>query len=220
MIPTLAILFVSSLWIGLSGALMPGPLFATNLRESTARGAIAGPLVTTGHAIAEIAVVLGVAVFGLGALLQAPLVRLPVFIAGGLIMLWMGWGMLREARVAALPGEAQPSAGSRRGAILGGIIASVTSPYWILWWATGGLAQISAAFAAAANLGIAVFFLGHITSDALWLTLWSVGIGKGRQVLPLGLYRGLIGVCGVALLGFGLWFAGSGALDISALLGR
>ena len=54
--------------VGLSGALLPGPLLAATISESARRGGWTGPLVVTGHALLELAVVAAVC-FGLQDLL-------------------------------------------------------------------------------------------------------------------------------------------------------
>lgn len=48
---SLLTIFVSSFVIGLSGALMPGPLLTATISESSQRGFIAGPLMIIGHAL-------------------------------------------------------------------------------------------------------------------------------------------------------------------------
>ena len=46
-------LFFSSMGIGFSGALMPGPMLSVTIAESYKKGFWAGPLVVLGHAIPE-----------------------------------------------------------------------------------------------------------------------------------------------------------------------
>jgi len=58
MLALLAI-FGSSFLISLSGALMPGPLFTLSVRETLRRGFWVGPLLATGHALIELALVVG-----------------------------------------------------------------------------------------------------------------------------------------------------------------
>jgi len=96
MLALLAI-FGTSFVVGLSGALMPGPLFTLTVRETLRRGFWAGPVVSAGHALIELALVIGLAV-GLERFLQdeGPATA-AVALAGGAFLLWMGYGMLRSA---------------------------------------------------------------------------------------------------------------------------
>jgi hypothetical protein len=59
---SLLALFFSSFGVGFSGALMPGPLLTVDIAESTRKGFWTGPIVTAGHAIAELVVVILLAV--------------------------------------------------------------------------------------------------------------------------------------------------------------
>jgi threonine/homoserine/homoserine lactone efflux protein len=97
--PMLALLaiFGTSFVVGLSGALMPGPLFTLTVRETLRRGFWAGPVVSAGHALIELALVIGLAV-GLKRFLEdeGPVTG-AVALAGGAFLLWMGYGMLRSA---------------------------------------------------------------------------------------------------------------------------
>ena len=86
-----------------------------------------------------------------------------------------------------------------------GILASISNPYWTLWWATVGLAFLTTA-ARSGPPGIAVFFLGHISGDLAWYTLVSVGASKGRRFLGTPLYNGVLFACAAILVVLGAWF--------------
>jgi len=58
-------LFLTDFAVGLSGAMMPGPISTITLAQSVKRGVRAGPLITTGHALMEGLLVVALA-FGLG----------------------------------------------------------------------------------------------------------------------------------------------------------
>ena len=84
--------------VALSGAMMPGPLLTVTITETARRGFIAGPLLILGHGILELALVLAL-VFGLAALLTLDIVSKTVALAGGAFLIWMGAGMIRDARL-------------------------------------------------------------------------------------------------------------------------
>ena len=95
MIALLAI-FGSSFLISLSGALMPGPLFTLSVRETLRRGFWVGPLLATGHALIELALVVGLAL-GLSEFLGEGTGTAIIAMLGGLFLIWMGYEMLRTA---------------------------------------------------------------------------------------------------------------------------
>jgi threonine/homoserine/homoserine lactone efflux protein len=96
MLALLAI-FATSFVVSLSGALMPGPLFTLTVRETLRRGFWAGPVISAGHAVIELALVIALAV-GLKQFLEddGPATA-AVALAGGAFLLCMGYGMVRSA---------------------------------------------------------------------------------------------------------------------------
>lgn len=56
---------ISSFIIALSGAMMPGPLFAVTVSETPRRGWITGPVLVAGHGVLELSLLLLI-VSGLG----------------------------------------------------------------------------------------------------------------------------------------------------------
>ncbi|TET50302.1 MAG: lysine transporter LysE, partial [Anaerolineales bacterium] len=91
-------LFVWSFLVAIGPVISPGPVNAAIVVEGARRGFLAGPLVATGHASVELGMVLALA-FGMGHVLEQPLLAAAVGILGGLFLLWMGgtmaWGAAR-----------------------------------------------------------------------------------------------------------------------------
>lgn len=98
-----------------------------------------------------------------------------------------------------------------KGPVLTGILTSLSNPYWSIWWATTGL--FYAAWALEHGwAGLTSFYVGHILSDLTWYSLVAAAVVSGRRICPPAVYRWLIVVCGVALVGLGFWFLRSGVL--------
>ena len=206
--------FASSFVIALSGALMPGPLLTATISESSRRGFVAGPLLIAGHAILELALVAAL-LLGLAPFFQLPAVFVASALAGAVILLVMAAGMFRS-----LPTLSLSFAGEQKkmnSPVLGGILLSVSNPYWIIWWATIGIGYI--VYSRQFGLwGVAFFFAGHITADLAWYSFIAAAVAKGRHLLTDRLYRGLIGLCAVFLTGFAGYFAYAGIDKLSGLL--
>lgn len=212
---TPAAIFVSSFIIALSGALMPGPLFAITVRDSAKRGYAAAPLLVLGHGILEAGLV-ALILLGLADWVKGDAVTTAISLAGGGMLLWMAAGMAREVpslRAPVLAGSARaPEGGDRPGSarsVLDGIVASVSNPYWSLWWATIGLGYLVVSRELGAA-GIVSFFAGHILADAAWFLFVGFAVSAGRGRLTDRFYRGVVGTCAACLAFFALsfWYLG------------
>jgi threonine/homoserine/homoserine lactone efflux protein len=80
--------------ISISGAMQPGPVTATAITMGT-RNRWAGSLVAVGHGIVEFPLMVLI-VFGLGAIFQKTTAQIVIGIAGGLILLYMAYGMSKR----------------------------------------------------------------------------------------------------------------------------
>lgn len=209
---TPAAIFVSSFIIGLSGALMPGPLLAVAVRDSARRGFTAAPLLVLGHGILEAALV-ALILLGLAEWLKGEAATAVISLAGGAVLLWMAVGMVREVRTLKAPG-AEAAVGNGIGggdaagpgrSVLDGIVISLSNPYWLIWWATIGLGYLVVSQSLGAA-GIAAFFAGHILSDFAWYVFVGVAVSMGRGRLSDRFYRGVVGCCAAFLVFFALSF--------------
>lgn len=205
----LTLIFTTALLVGFSGALMPGPLTAVTVEHAFRRGCPAAPLASLGHALLE-AVMVVLLLAGLGQLLAWPYVAGVIGVAGGLVLAWMGCGMIRSALSGDLSLES--SSGDKKGfrsPFWGGLIATASNPYWFLWWATIGAGYV----ALSRNHGIAgvlLFFSGHILADFIWLSLIAAVLVSGKRWLTDRIYKGIVFALGLFLCGFSLYFFWSG----------
>jgi threonine/homoserine/homoserine lactone efflux protein len=203
-------LFFTSLVIALSGAMMPGPLLTVTISETTRRGAVAGPLLIAGHAILELALLVGL-LFGLAPLLKNDTFFIIIAFAGGMIMLWMAWGMFKS--LPALTVKQNGTAKQKNNLLLSGALMSLANPYWIIWWATIGIGYIIQS-QEYGFWGIALFYTGHIAGDMLWYVAISIAVAKGKKLFTDRTYRILIAVCGTFLVGFAFYLVVNGILKM------
>ncbi len=212
----LYLLFSSAFVVGLSGALMPGPVTAVLAEHALKRGFWAAPLVTLGHGLMEVLMVAllsaGVSVYMTG--------RGPagvIGIAGGLVLAWMGWGMVRSARSGSLSlrGETEGRKSPVAGPVAAGIATTLSNPYWFLWWATVGAGFVSLSRQYGPG-GVLLFFSGHLLADLAWLSVLAVILVLGKSLISDKIYRAIVAFLGIFLMFFSLYFLWTG---ITRLLG-
>jgi len=97
MLPTsLAAIFVFSFAVGMGAVVSPGPVSTAIVSQSASRGWLVGPLISAGHALLELVAVVLI-VLGLSTALANPAIQTGVSLVGGLLLLWMGGGLLLGA---------------------------------------------------------------------------------------------------------------------------
>lgn len=195
--------------IGLSGALMPGPMLAICISESARRGFWAGPGLVLGHAIVEGLLVVAL-VFGIGRFLERDLVGAIIGVVGGVVLVLLGVALVRAARrerlSAILRSGRKPGRG---GVVVSGVAVTVANPLWVMWWVTIGAAYVLASLKSG-TVGVASFFGGHIFSDLLWYSVVALIITTGRRFITDRVYMGLLMLCGLFITGVGVYFAVDG----------
>jgi threonine/homoserine/homoserine lactone efflux protein len=202
---SLLFIFTNAFVIGLSGAVMPGPLLTVNISSALRRGFWAGPIVVLGHALSEIAVLLAI-YFGLTSLVKDPRVFWWIAVIGGAALIVMGGMMFldlirKRVRLEFIDQNRQSS----RKTIVLAILASVSSPYWILWWLTVGALLISQSLQFGV-IGLLVFYIGHILSDLVWYSIVSFLIGSGKRYFNNLIYQSLVAICALFLVALGVYF--------------
>lgn len=208
------LLVLAATWwiVGFSGAMMPGPVTTLIVSTSARRGFIAGPLITLGHVALELVMVVAL-FFGLGDLLKQNLIQGLIGLLGGVVLLWMGWDIVKSAwsrRVSlGLSSGHEDGSLSGRNPIAAGVLASISNPYWLFWWATVGAASLIT-FRSFGWAGIAAFYFGHTLADWVWNDLVAFIVASGRKLMTDGLYRGILIVCGVFLIAISVYFISSG----------
>jgi threonine/homoserine/homoserine lactone efflux protein len=196
--------------ISCSGVMQPGPVTATVITMGT-RNRYAGALLAIGHGIVEFPLMV-VIVLGVGKFFELRGVQIAIGLAGGLFLILMAIQGLKSLKAKT---DTEPKALSGK-PILAGIILSAGNPFFLIWWATVGLALATQA----AQWGIwafVLFALTHFSMDLIWLQILSWASFKGTALLgPRGLRVVLI-ICSAAMFIFGLVFvynAGSALISL------
>jgi len=189
----------SAVVISLSGVMAPGSVTAATIAQGT-RSKNAGALIAIGHAIIEIPLIF-LLILGFGVVLKSQKTQIAIGIAGGGVLLWMAAQMLRDLRKA----EYTAAEGYKRSPVLTGLILSVSNPYFLLWWATVGLNLAMKAQSLGA-IALVLFAVVHWLCDLIWLYLLAWASFKGSTLLSPRRQKIVFGICGTALVCFGLKF--------------
>jgi len=204
-------LMVSVFILSLSGALMPGPVLVLTVSESVKKGFIAGPLIVLGHIIVE-SMIIAALLLGLESVIRLEPALIVIGILGGSALTWIGCSLLNASHKAqtSISKEIEKAGTIKHGPVFGGIITSLSNPYFFIWWATVGAGLISLFIRAVGTLNLLVvglFALSHWMSDILWYSVVSFSISKSRnKFMSERVYRAVIGFCGIFLLVFGAYF--------------
>ena len=194
------LLFLSQvLIISLSGVMAPGPVTAAAIAMG-ARSRFAGALIAVGHGIIEFPLMILI-VLGMDKILKSTGTQIVIGLAGGLFLLIMAIQMLNSLRHT----EDQPAKATKGEPVVAGIILSGSNPYFLLWWATVGLALATTA----RSFGVwafVLFAMVHWLCDLAWLCALSWASFKGSVLLGPVVQRVVLLICSAALLAFGAFF--------------
>lgn len=181
----------------LTGVMAPGAITAATLAQG-GRNRWAGSWIAVGHGILEIPLIF-VLLFGVGVMLQTNSAKIIIGLAGGSFLLWLSIQMFRDV---ARPTFDLKNSSHTTGPMMTGFVLSATNPYFLFWWATGGLllAQKAQGYGVIALL---LFAVVHWSLDFIWLTILSWGTFHGASLLNIRSQKIIMGFCASALLFFG-----------------
>lgn len=188
--------------VGLSGALIPGPMLAFVFSDATRKGWKSGLLTAVGHNLVESVIVL-IIIVGLAAVMKSMVFQRTVGLIGGACLLIFGALNIK----AVVRGELNVEEGitSHYGSILGGIVFTIFNPMVPLWWATVGLLMLMDALTMTL-LGGVFWVLGHYCSDIGWYSFVSISLSRGKRYVDVKLQKLIIAACGVFLIALGVVF--------------
>ena len=196
--------------ISCSGAMQPGPVTATVIKMG-AHNRWAGTLLAIGHGIIEFPLMV-IIILGMGEYFKIEKVQIAIGLAGGVFLLLMGIQTFLSLK-SNLNTETKALHGKP---VLAGIILTGSNPYFLVWWATVGLALATQA----ATWGVWAFVLFAITHwfvDLIWLQLLSFTSFKGSVLLGKHGLKVILSFCAAALLFFGLYFILNAIKILSAI---
>lgn len=191
---------LTALAFGLSATLNPGPFTALVIAETLAGGwqrglrAALAPLLTDGAMI-----LVGLTIL---ARLPDPAVA-TVEIAGGLVLLYMGYGTVASACSSLTVAEVSATGGSTWAPLWRAVSVNSLNPNAWLFWLTAGTPSLRQA-AAAGSGWAAAFLLTFFACLCGGMALLAAGVAAGRHLLGGRGHRLLLAAMGLVLAALGL----------------
>jgi threonine/homoserine/homoserine lactone efflux protein len=189
----------------LSGVMMPGPMFTVTLAKSL-KSPWAGVLVSLGHAVVEVPLILLV-YFGLANFFQNEIVKLVLGVLGGAMILWMGYDLFRARKKLAKEGK-----DTSYNAFVAGILMSGLNPFFLVWWVTVGSLLLLTFIDAVGTWGLPFFIIVHWLCDLVWLSIVSFVIYRTHSFWGEKVQEWVFIVLSLALLYFGGQFIVKGII--------
>jgi len=199
------ILFIAtSFLVGLSGSIVPGPMLTVTISESIKKGFKAGPLVVSGHIMVEIALIIAI-LAGLGWIIGSKIASLVIGFVGGSVLVFMGISTAKSQKSLSEASK-NDTMNQRYGSVVGGVITSISNPYFFIWWATIGCAFMLKGLELAGLFGLFGFLIGHWSADLSWYSLVSFFSSRGSKIMNDRSYRTVMKICGAFLIVLGVYF--------------
>ena len=204
-------IFIFSFLVALTGALSPGPLLTFTIYKSIKqkRGYLAAIYILLGHATIELTLIIAL-LAGASFFIQNIIFLTVIGIFGGIFLAIYGILVIRDVLKTDVNIEFESShhKGFKGNSYIGGIIVSLSNPYWVFWWAIIGLGFIISYNVSFANpIGLLLFFLGHELGDIVWYIPISTIAYFGGKTLNPKIFKYVLIICGAFMIIFGTYLA-------------
>jgi len=206
-------IFIISFLVALTGALSPGPLLTFTIYKSLKqkRGYLASVYILLGHATIELILIIAL-LAGASFFFQNIIFLTLVGFIGGVFLVIFGIiairGVLKTDFEADLTLSDNIVKGYKGNSYLGGILVSLSNPFWTFWWAVIGISlMVSFNITLLMPIEMLIFFLGHELGDIVWYLPISIFVYYGGKSLNPKIYKHVLIVCGVFMIVFGIFLA-------------
>jgi len=182
--------------VGLSGAIMPGPLLAFTVFDASRKRKVTGHIIILGHALWEFGIIL-IILLGFGDIIAQN--RLVIYVIGGSVLAFMGINMIRSKSK-----EIQMENSRMSSSLLGGVFYTAFNPTQPPWWATAGITLLLTGIEVMGTIGVVVVTLGHWLSDFAYYIFISFMTHRHQKYINphqkeisilLGIFMTLLGIC-------------------------
>lgn len=213
----MAVLEILAGWfvLSLTGALAPGPLSAACVMQASKHGRLHGILPMVGHAVVEVGIVAAIIV-GVEVLEPNQATIDIILGVGGIVIAGFGLLALKDWRVTDERTSAGHSTQSTPSTViqatLQGAAVSLLSPYFLIWWFTIGLLNVTL-LVGQLQVGVGTVFIAgiliyltHVSTDFLFGAFLAVGSDKASKRITVGGINWVNVAIGLIQVALGLWF--------------
>jgi threonine/homoserine/homoserine lactone efflux protein len=179
-------------------------MLTVTISDSVKKGFKAGPLIILGHFITELALMF-VILAGLGWIIGSQTAVFIIGTVGGIVLILMGYSISKSKKTLS-DIEKDDYGAQKYGSVIGGIITSLSNPFFYIWWATIGCAFMFKGLELAGIVGLLGFIIGHWSADISWFSIISFFSSRGSKLMNDRIYKAVMMICGVFLVLLGIYF--------------
>jgi L-lysine exporter family protein LysE/ArgO len=197
-------LIVYGMTVGVALAAPIGPINIEIIRRGIRDGFLHGWMVGLGALSADTVYAM-VIVSGLASFAGDDRIRLVLYLAGGMMLSWVGWSSLKTA-LRGLEGSSDDRPKQRGRSYLTGLLMAAFNPMGIMYWLTVGAGLAADAVRRVGQSGAPILVIGVVIGIFLWVSTLSVIAQVSRRFVTGPGMRWVTGVSGVIIIGFGVFF--------------
>ncbi|MCP4760900.1 MAG: LysE family transporter [archaeon] len=206
----------ASFLTALSGAMMPGPVLTYTISksiEAKKKAYLVGIFICFGHALLELILMI-LLLTGIEQLLSNEIVKITIGLIGGSLLLFFAILTLRDLKFGKIDynfleleekkqSDIKDVKRNSMHPIIGGILISMSNPYWWLWWAGIGFAFTTDYGVSLSDpIGFWGFFIGHQLGDILWYVGLTIAISFSHNFITKKVYIIILIACNVFMIYF------------------
>lgn len=217
-------IFILSFLVALTGALSPGPLLTFTIYKSLKekKGYISTIFILLGHATIELTLIF-ILLAGATVVFQNVIFLVSLGVIGGIFLAIVGVLLIKDVCKKKIDINLEETEldveGFKGNSFIGGILVSMSNPFWELWWAVIGVGLMVHLNIGFHNpLGLLLFFIGHELGDIVWYLPISIFIYLGGRSLNPNIYRYVLISCGCFMIIFGIYMTLNTFINIPTLI--
>jgi threonine/homoserine/homoserine lactone efflux protein len=197
-------LIVYGMTVGIALAAPIGPINIEIIRRGIRDGAMHGWMVGLG-ALSVDTVFAMVIVSGFASFADSNGVRLVLFLAGGVMLGWVGWDSVKTA-LRGLEGDPSDKVKPRGRSYITGVLMAAFNPMGIVYWLTVGAGLAADAVSRVGQSGAPVLVIGVMLGIFAWISTLTIIAQVSRRFVTGNGMRWVTGISGGIIMAFSLFF--------------